>query len=83
MKTEKFKNLNQLTMKDLAKDLFQAVTDVEGRLLKTVTQLSVSPEKIIFGYLGHEKKSYIPVFRYLLFSVFVSFCQLHLLHFIS
>ncbi|MEM7646257.1 MAG: DUF3667 domain-containing protein [Pseudomonadota bacterium] len=65
--------INQLSTKDLCMDLFRAFTDFESRLVETIKELSLKPEKVVFGYIGNERESYFSPFRYLLLSIFASY----------
>jgi hypothetical protein len=73
MKSKEKVAINQLTLKEIIKDLFESSTDIESRLFRTVYGLTVKPDKVIFGYVQDQRDQYTSAFRYLLFSVFVSF----------
>ena len=55
------------------KDFLNAATDIEKKLFKTIKELFVAPEKVIFGYIGSERAQYISAFRYLLLTIFLSY----------
>ena len=64
---------NQLTTKELAKELFEAITDIEKRLVNTIRDLFLRPAHIIHCYVKGDKENYIPAFRYMLFTIVVSY----------
>lgn len=67
------KNLDQISNKELLKDFFQALTDIERKLFRTAKELFISPETVIQGYIGEERDKYFSVFRYLIFVVFLGY----------
>ncbi|MCJ8275944.1 MAG: DUF3667 domain-containing protein [Bdellovibrionales bacterium] len=67
------KSLYDINNKDLVKDLFNAVTDIEKRFVKTIRELFVTPEKVIYGYIGKERSNYTSAFRYMLLMMFLNY----------
>ena len=73
MKESADKSIYEISNKDLFKDFFNALTDIEKRLFRTLKELYIAPEKVIYGYIGPERNQYTSVFRYLLLSIFLSY----------
>lgn len=73
MDSQQSPSSRQLTNRELLKGFFEALTDIEKRLIFTVRSLTLRPEKVILRYLECRDGTYTPPFRYLLFVLFLSY----------
>lgn len=66
-------NQQNVTIKDLVKDLFNAISDIEGRMTLTLKLLFTKPEVIIFEYISGKKSKYVRPFRFLIITLFFNY----------